>query len=345
MSIHAIAIVLEQSLVSLQRNEIPYVNGKDLVRLSCANLQRQGRHLGLLGDIAPLLLRWGGSQRELHRSLVCCPERREMLQTLSPDWLAKNVGDYLVDLLEVGRHLHNVSPDWLAKNIRSCNDLMYCLGAGGHLGALSAEWVAQNFKQDMNKTAALIECGLLDQVTPDWIFDNIKSYAHAFWALATKMDITGISPAWFKLKAPFFEDFAAVVDVVGRMGMDTPMILWFINVYETQYRDPECAPSDLTLALIKINDNANSVSNGCSFDIALLLATLRGVPYKELYCLFDVIQEITGVTALCDSLRRPHMSRQDALELCFECLGWPAHSEFDRQSIRVVCQLVLSKCT
>lgn len=336
----ALDVVLSRSLVSLQQHNIPSVSGRDLIRLSCASGNKLGRHLGLLGDLAPLLLRWGHSQQELHRSLTCCPERIELLQSIDPDWLVKNVNSYLIDLLDVGGHLDKVTPDWLYGNIRCCNDLMFCLGTGNHLEHLSPEWIVSHFKHDSNKVAALIHGGQLHDVSPDWIFANIRSYNSAFWALTTKMDITAVPPEWLKSKVPYFEDLSLLPDVLGHMGSE--MIAWFMSVYESQYRDPNCAASDLAYALIGINETEND-HYGCSFDIVTLLTALRGVPYKELYSLLDVIHEVTGIVDLCDSSGRPDLSRLEILDMYLVSLGWTGDSEFDKSSRRVLCQLMMNK--
>ena len=336
----ALDVVLKHALVSLQQHDLPHVCGSDLARLSVAINQKLGRNLGLKGDLCPLLLRWGHSQVDMHRSLTCCPERIEILQKIRPEWLAHNVNEFLIDLLQVGGHMGRVTPAWLCANVSNGNALLFCLGVGNHLDKVSPEWIAANVQHDMNKVAALIRGGHIHRVTPDWIFDNIAHYKEAFWALSEKMDVRSIPPAWFKRRVPCFEDFATVSASIG--PMDSSMLRWFIGMYDSQYRDPQCAALDLASALMSINHEHNMSYGGCSFDIVELLTALRGIPYKELYGLLNEIREVTGIVELCEGWNH-NLPRRDIIEMLLVQLGWSAVCEFDRLSATVVCQLILNK--
>ena len=316
------------------------MSGRDLVRLSLACNKRLGRHLGLQNDLPPLLLRWGHSEEEMCRSLTCCPERNELLQTISPDWLAQNVPNFLIALLEAGGHMDKVTPDWLSTKIRWSNDLMYCLGTGNHLDTISPDWIVANLENDMNMTAALIEGGHLATVTPDWIFDNIKCYRDAFWALTEKLDITTLPHEFFKKRLPYFEDFAEVAESVGYM--DSEAISWFIGVYDSQYRDDDWPAVDLAHALMHINILQNAQYDGCSFDVTELLTAMRNVPYKELYGLLDETMKVTGIVELCRSLNC-ELSTLECLEIYFVQLGWSSDSAYAKHSLRVICQFMLNK--
>ena len=277
LSHDAIAVVAEHELAKLQSGRPSLFVGQSLCRLLFAASMRMGKHLGLTGDLAPLLLRWGHCQWSLARSFTCCPERQELLRDLSPGLLAGMLrGRYLMETLDVGGHLRKVSPDWLKAHVADKAVLYKCLKRGGHLRATPPDWLIQHLGNDTQRVTALHEGGHLVDASTEWLCANIECNDCLAWALHTSGKLRNVDSALLEARYPCFEDF--VQSLCSSECWCEPE--WMFSVYNMHYREYNAGrfPSnDLAEALISMNIMGRQMGKHIEYDVEQLLRQLTFV--------------------------------------------------------------------
>jgi len=329
--------MLTFELTKLQTGTKSAVPGATICRIADVTGLRLGKDLGLRGELAAILLRWGHCDSSMVQSLCCCPERRELLQTLSPEWIARTVGGTaLAILLECGGHVSSVTPDWLRAHVPA-HMLFRCLKAGGHLSEVSADWLVAHLPSDDVRVYALALGGQLYKVTADWIIDNIKQRDSLIWALVESDELQAMRPDLVSACVPVFED------LVDHLCNTDPSIdpHWLCDVYRAAYQDPR-GSVDLAEGLIRLCIARSHCSYETHFDAPTLFGSLRGVP-AELVCqLIDLVDTLYGVPARTG--RRHRGDRSGSWSPVYYMLqavgGWT-----DDEDAKRVAKAVAMKCS
>lgn len=273
----AIAVVADHELSKLQSGRPSLFAGKSLCRLLFACSVRKGRHLGLAGDLAPLLLRWGHCQWSLVKAFTCCPERQELLSELPPGLLAGMLSErYLMNALDVGGHLRKVSPGWLNENIADKVVLFKCLKGGDHLRATSPDWLVQKLGTDVQRVTALHDGGHLMEMSTEWLCANIECNDSLAWALHRSGKLNDMATALVEARYPCFEEF--VQCLCNTDCWCEPE--WLFAVYNRHYREYNAGrypPNDLAEALISMNTMGRQQGRHIEYDLEQLLRQLTFV--------------------------------------------------------------------
>lgn len=293
LSHDAIAVIAEHELAKLQSGHPSLFAGKSLCRLLFAASMRMGRHLGLTGDLAPLLLRWGHCQWSLARSFTCCPERQELLYDLSPSLLAGMLhGRYLMETLDVGGHLRKVSPDWLMHHIDDKLVLYKCLKRGDHLRATPPDWLIQHLGNDTQRVTALHEGGHLFDTSTEWLCANIACNDCLAWALHTSGKLHNVDHALLEARYPCFEDF--VKSLCSSDSWCEPE--WLFSVYNMHYREYNAGrypANDLADAIISMNIMGRHLGQHIEYDLEQLVQELAFVDAELIRQVVTTVDTIT----------------------------------------------------